>query len=313
MSDIDNSYGRPAPGSSWEGIRTNLAEMERRLSELQDQLDPQRAAGGVRSMVGVGLAGTGQGMTPFAHAGTLPGAVATGFVPPPFGADPAARQSAEEILDQARAAAREVLAAAEAQVGIVKEQIEQLLQARETLRGSLRAALTDCESVLGRLERGEHPRGGASGERLAVERPTTPHRLGIGAPMLDPLSATALSTTGALARGSETPDVFEGTVSLRIGPLRDISQVDTLEIALLQVPGAEQVEIKEFAGRDAVAAIKLFQPVPLVEELRRVLPFQFEVAGGDAADALTLIAIEYGETAEVPDDAADAFGPVGVE
>ncbi len=327
MSDIDNhSYRRDT--SSWDGIRTSLAQMERRLGELQEQLDPrQRSAGQgpMRSVSGIGVAqatvgvsaGTaamdlGRSAGGFPHAagpgslppGGLPGAV--GFVPPPFGSDPVARQSAEEILAQARAAAREVLATAEAQVGLVKEQIEQLLVARETLRSSLRTALVDCESVLGRLERppsGELP---APSQRVGGSSPTAPTAIGMGTAAGGPFA-----TASALPGIPQAPEVFEGSVSLRVGPLRDISQVDTLEIALLQVPGAEQVEVKEFAGRDAVAVIKLFQPVRLVDELRRVLPFQFEVAGG-GADALTLIALEDGETGRLS-DATGATAPVGVE
>jgi hypothetical protein len=301
MSDIDNhSYGREP--SSWDGIRTSLAEMERRLGELQNQLDPRQNKFDPR-----------QRAADFAQPGGLPGA--GGFVPPPFGSDPAARQSAEEIIAQARAAAREVLATAETQVGLVKEQIERLLLARETLRGSLRTALAECESLLGRLERGER----SGGERpLSGELPVGSQRGGHtlaepGAIGIGTAAGGHFAATGglALARAPEMPDVFEGSVSLRVGPLRDISQVDTLEIALLQVPGAEQVEVKEFAGRDAVAAIKLFQPVRLIDELRRVLPFQFEVAGG-GADALTLVALEDGETGRLS-DATGATAPVGVE
>jgi hypothetical protein len=322
MNDIDNhDYRRDT--SSWDGIRTSLAEMERRLGELQDQLDPrQRAAGQMRSVAGIGVAqatlgvsagaaamGPGRSAGGFPHAagpgslapGGLPGAV--GFVPPPFGSDPAARQSAEEILAQARAAAREVLATAEAQVGLVKEQIEQLLVARETLRSSLRTALADCESVLGGLERPPSDELPAASQRVGGP---SPRAIGMAGAVGGPFAVA-----GALARSPQAPEVFEGSVSLRVGPLRDISQVDTLEIALLQVPGAEQVEVKEFAGRDAVAVIKLFQPVPLVDELRRVLPFQFEVAGG-GADALTLIALEDGEIGRL-NDATGATAPVGVE
>ena len=295
MSDIDNhSYGpETSTSTSWSDIRMSLTEMERRLGELQDQLDPQqRVTGAQRSM----------------HAVPAVGIAGAGFIPAPFGSDPAARQSAEEIVAQARAAAREVLVAAEAQVGLVKEQIDRLLQARETLKGSLRTALAECESSLQRLERGEQLPQHSAGAQL----------LG-GIPPSGPLPASAASTIGIgspfaaaeIARTPQPPSVFQGSVSLRVGPLRDISQVDTLEIALLQVPGAEQVEVKEFAGRDAVAVIKLFQPVPLVEELRRVLPFQFEIADG-SADALTLIAIEDGESGR-PNDAAGSQSPVGVE
>src|SRR4029077_8163777 len=129
-----------------------------------------------------------------------------------------------------------------------------LLRVREMLRDSLRGTIGECERMLGQLDRGESvvlPALGAGGGESAV--------------------APGVAPAGIALR----PSVFQGSVSLRVGPLSDISQVDTLEIALLQVPGAEQVEVKEFSGRDAVAEIRLFQPVRLVEELHRVLPFSF--------------------------------------
>lgn len=197
-----------AGGSNWNGIRANLAEMERKLGELQQRVDPP-----------------------------YPGAA-----PRPLLPDVAATP------------------AAQAQVVQVKQQIEDLLRVRELLRDSLRGAIGECERMLGQLDRGE----------------------GISSAQSD---APDTAPAGIALR----PSVFQGSVSLRVGPLNDISQVDTLEIALLQVPGAEQVEVKEFSGRDAVAEIRLFQPVRLVEELHRVLPFSFEVTQGDAG-SLTLLA-----------------------
>jgi hypothetical protein len=315
MSDIHNHSYRPNT-SSWASIRTSLTEMERRLGDLQDQLDPRPrtvrahgASGGLPAgdigaggilLAGPAGAGTAQAGSPTFGVTGAGGSV--GFVPPPFGSDPAARQSAEEIVAQARVSAREVLAQAEAQVGLVKEQIEQLLQARQALKGSLQGALAECESALQRLERDEQPPRHPSDELLQGERPSMVRRpSGTG---------SAIDVGMPFGPTAAQPNVYEGSVSLRVGPLRDISQVDTLEIALLQVPGAEQVEIKEFAGRDAVAVIKLFQSVPLVDELRRVLPFQFEVADS-RVDALTLLAIEDGESDRLNDVAGSS--PPGIE
>jgi hypothetical protein len=326
MSDIDNhSYGRGA--SPWGDIRTGLTEVERRLGELQDQLDPRQPAtgitGSVRSAIDVARDTIGGAVDPIAAelAPPMEGLlepVATGFIPSPFDIDPAVRRSAEEILAQARLTARDTLAAAEEQVSLVKGQIEQLLLARETLRRSLRSLLADCENSLQRFEHGDPSTQGSGGDPMSgdhwssltqlgsrplTQSPTLPGAIGI--------EATTKRFVSSLPPAPETPEVFDGSVSLRVGPLRDISQVDTLEIALLQVPGAERVDVKEFAGRDAVAVIKLFQPVPLVEELRRVLPFQFEVASV-CAEELTLIAVEDGETGR-SGDSASALPQVGAE
>jgi hypothetical protein len=327
MTDIDNhSYGRdPSP---WADIRTGLTEVERRLSQLQDQLDPRQPATGITGLapspspfdLGQHAIGTSAEMPALAFdpaAEARSEASGIGWAPSPFDVDPAAaRRNAEAILAHARATASEVLATAEARVGMVKEQIEQLLLARETLRKSLRTALVECESSLQRLERGEQPVHLSEERHTAAvaapwpgEQPSTEH----SAAMSDALgiqTTTGRFAAGGLGHRPAVPEVFEGSVSLRVGPLRDISQVDTLEIALLQVPGAERVEVKEFAGKDAIAVIKLFQPVPLVEELRRVLPFQFEVSDG-AADSLTLVAVEDSETGRV--GAEDALSQMGGE
>ncbi|HEV3071596.1 MAG TPA: hypothetical protein VGY76_09280 [Solirubrobacteraceae bacterium] len=244
-----------ATGSSnWNGIRANLAEMERKLGELQQQVDPAQRRGEALHHEIPHDGGP--------HLAALAGQAYPDALPvpslPDFATTPAAH----------------------AQVAQAKQQIEDLLRVREMLRDSLRGTIGECERMLGQLDRGEpvSPALGASGsgETLAGSAPA-----------------------GIALR----PSVFQGSVSLRVGPLNDISQVDTLEIALLQVPGAEQVEVKEFSGRDAVAEIRLFQPVRLVEELHRVLPFSFEVTHGDAS-SLTLLAgseaIAAGVASETP-------------
>lgn len=245
-----------AGSSNWNGIRANLAEMERKLGELQQQVDPGQQPG--ETQHGGGL-----------HLAALAGQVYQGAVPQP-------------ALPGLAAVATP---AAHAQVAQVKQQIEDLLRVREMLRASLRNSLGECERMLAQLDRGEPVSsvpGAGGGEAFAV---------------------SGVVPDAAPAGISLRPSVFQGSVSLRVGPLNDISQVDTLEIALLQVPGAEQVEVKEFSGRDAVVEIRLFQPVRLVEELHRVLPFSFEVTYGDAT-ALTLLAsgepIAAGAVNEIP-------------
>jgi hypothetical protein len=324
MSDIDNySYGRDT--SSWAGIRTSLTEVERRLGELQVQLDPHQSAVGVHgpartsSLIDIGRETVGVRTDPIAPtldpsvAGIPPNMAGVGFMPAPFSPDSAARQSADEIIAEARATAHELIAAAEAQVGLIKEQVEQLLLVRETLRKSLRGALADCEGSLARFERGEQPpqlRGAQSPLGELSQLPLHGGWPSGKQPPAMPGTGEVESPAGRFApagieHAPKLPDVFEGSVSLRVGPLRDISQVDTLEIALLQVPGAERVEVKEFAGSDAVAVIKLFQPVPLIEELRRVLPFQFDVSGG-GPDTLTLTVIGEEDVDRLSDTSASS-------
>ena len=93
-----------AGSSNWNGIRANLAEMERKLGELQQQVDPaQRPSAAPRPLL------PDLATTPAAHA----------------------------------------------QVAQAKQQIEELLRVREMLRESLRGTISECERMLGQLDRGE--------------------------------------------------------------------------------------------------------------------------------------------------------------
>jgi hypothetical protein len=247
MDDISKAQAAnfAVGGSNWSGIRANLAEMERALGELQQQVDPVQ-------------------QLPATHAEPSPAPIAA--VAASIGA-PGSIGAPASIDDGGVVPAVHAQMTHVTQMTHVKQQIDDLLRVREMLRESLRTAIGECEHALGLLERGE-PLLGAVTSMVATQ----------------PANGDS-SALGIALR----PSVYRGSVCLRVGPLADISQVDTLEIALLQVPGAERVEIKEFAGRDAVAEIRLYQPVRLVEELHRVLPFTFEVTSGDAAN-LTLLA-----------------------
>jgi hypothetical protein len=253
MDDISQAQSNFA---GWNGIRANLAEMERALGELQQRVDanPQHSTSPAQHLHSTSPA---QHLTSTQHS-TLHAAAMHGSTIATAGDTPAAQ----------------------AQLALVKQQIDELLRVRELLRESLRAVLGHCERALSVLEHG------------APSLPAAAADMAASAAASGTAAASVAASEGAVAslQIDLRPSVYSGSVSLRVGPFTDISQVDTLEIALLQVPGAERVEIKEFAGRDAVAELRLYQPVRLTEELQRVLPFAFEVTGGDAASLTLLVA-----------------------
>jgi hypothetical protein len=241
MDDISQAQSNFA---GWNGIRANLAEMERALGELQQHVDanPQHPTAAPQQLTST------QHST--LHAGALHGSAMHG-----------------STMHGSTISTAGDTPAAQAQLAQVKQQIDELLRVRELLRESLRAVIGQCERALSVLEHGmQLPPAPADAAASASEQAALPLKIDL------------------------RPSVYSGSVSLRVGPFVDISQVDTLEIALLQVPGAERVEVKEFAGRDAVAELRLYQPVRLVEELQRVLPFAFEVTNGDATSLTLLVA-----------------------
>jgi hypothetical protein len=86
------------------------------------------------------------------------------------------------------------------------------------------------------------------------------------------------------------PREYSGTVVLDAGPFPDIATLGAFEKSLGRLPGAEGVHVRGFEGDRALLDVRLRSPVPLVEELRRVVPFAFRV--GDAGQETVTIHLE---------------------
>jgi hypothetical protein len=82
---------------------------------------------------------------------------------------------------------------------------------------------------------------------------------------------------------------FSGDVLLNAGPFPDIATLSAFEHALSRLPGATDAYVRSYEGRRALVDVRLEQPLDLVAELRRTLPFHFDVvAVGRGELTLTL-------------------------
>ncbi|MGZ4174254.1 MAG: hypothetical protein ACXVQR_07230, partial [Solirubrobacteraceae bacterium] len=70
---------------------------------------------------------------------------------------------------------------------------------------------------------------------------------------------------------------FEGQLVINVGPFTDIGTLGTFEQALAQLPQTEDVYVRGFEGNRALVDLTLNGPVPLLDELRRALPFDLDL------------------------------------
>jgi hypothetical protein len=82
---------------------------------------------------------------------------------------------------------------------------------------------------------------------------------------------------------------FSGDVVINAGPFADMATLSAFELALSRLPGSADAYVRSFEGHRALVEVRLEQPVDLLAELRRTLPFRFDVvAVGRAEVTLTL-------------------------
>ncbi len=71
--------------------------------------------------------------------------------------------------------------------------------------------------------------------------------------------------------------VFEGTVSVDVGPLRDFSQLVELEDAAGAIGATSEISIKRFSKGRATLDVRLDEPVALLRELEQRCDLEFRV------------------------------------
>jgi hypothetical protein len=84
-------------------------------------------------------------------------------------------------------------------------------------------------------------------------------------------------TSGASTPPSPDDTPFEGRVELGVGPFYDITSLGAFEQAVARVPHASDVAVRRFEASHAVLDLNLSAPVALVRELRAVLDTDFNV------------------------------------
>jgi hypothetical protein len=88
---------------------------------------------------------------------------------------------------------------------------------------------------------------------------------------------------------SPTEAAFSGDVVINVGPFADMATLSAFELALSRLPGAADAYVRSFEGHRALVELRLEHPMDLLAELRRNLPFRFDVvAVGRAELTLTL-------------------------
>jgi hypothetical protein len=89
---------------------------------------------------------------------------------------------------------------------------------------------------------------------------------------------------------ASAPRDYSGTVVVNAGPFPDIATLGAFEKSLSRLPGAAGVHVRGFEGDRALLDVRLPSPIPLIEELRRVVPFAFRV--GEAGQGMVTLHLE---------------------
>jgi hypothetical protein len=88
----------------------------------------------------------------------------------------------------------------------------------------------------------------------------------------------------------EAGELFEGTVQVEIGPLRDFSQLVGFEDAAGAIGATSQISVRRFTQGRATLDLKLAEPVELLRELEERAPFDFRVR--DTRSARLILAVD---------------------
>lgn len=264
-------------------VQSSLAEMDRKLRELQRELAmvnrrPEVPFPAPPPASDPGLAAGEPTMPP-----PTAEPVAPAPPPPPSGAMPAAEAEARAIVAGARAEAARIVEEAAASVAAIGQQIDELQRVRDELERSARALVEEYERALRQSPAAMAPPAPApqpAPEPPAPPQPPVAAFVQPSPPPAAPPTAQAAPTAAHPAGGGQR---FEGQVVLNAGPFTDIAALASFEQALARLPQAEDVYVRGFEGNRALVDIKLAAPLALLDEMRRALPFGFalvEVAHG---------------------------------
>jgi hypothetical protein len=182
-----------------------------------------------------------------------------------------ARANARRTVQEAEGRAAELRAEAFARIATTGDQIDDLLRARDSLLGSVRAAVSEFDAILARIDRGQPPApqpDAAPDEQRPAPQP-----------------APANTADGEPARATVTaPDadrVYEGRVELDAGPFLDFAELSSFERALTRIQGVADVYVRRFVEDRATIEVTLGEPTLLVRVLAADLPFGFDVQSMD--------------------------------
>lgn len=182
-------------------------------------------------------------------------------------------------IARAEAEAARLLAVAHERVDELKAQIEQLLGVRERLLESARDLVRQYEHEVTKLELA-YPASTAA-EATASPPPAAP-------PAVPPpgYSATATSRSAPTAapaseppapEASSRPALFEGVVTVIVPWVSRLQTIQVLEDSLSRVRGTQMAYVRGYHQGEVRLELLLGEPVDLIGELNRVLPYAFAV------------------------------------
>ncbi len=205
----------------------------------------------------------------------------------------AALRRAKELEETADAEARARLARAEEEAAKIRAgahlqveevglQIQQLLALKGKTLASVRAALSELDRSVGRVERGE---SGTIDESSAheVEAATGALR------ERDPVTATRPALAAMTAGGP----LQSGRVEIDAGPFADFGSLSAFERALARLPHVADVYVRRFRDERASIELTLSEATALVGAMRATLPYQLEIddSGGETLRVTVVAAL----------------------
>jgi hypothetical protein len=273
------------PAQSGTDVTGTLAELERKLRELEQELT---SIGRRRAGTPADAAPSPPVPSPPAPSPPVPSPPAPSPpVPSPPAAPPSAGRLVDEAIEPAPATApAPVVTPSEAQLASLAE----LRRFRDRLERAGRDLAAEYDALLGRVASsltGGHTRP-AEAAGAAPAPADLPAALSAGSP------STATSGARAPSPPPQPPPqpqpatsredaLFEGRVELGVGPFYDIASLGSFERRLASLPGVSEASVRRFEASHAVVDVRLGSPIALVHELRRVIDSDFgvrEIASG---------------------------------
>jgi hypothetical protein len=107
---------------------------------------------------------------------------------------------------------------------------------------------------------------------------------------VEPAAVEPIAEETPAAPASPEDMLFEGRVELGVGPFYDIASVSAFERGLASLPYVVEASVRRFEASHAVVDVRLAAPVALVRELRRTVESGFSVR--EVADGRVLLTFD---------------------
>lgn len=196
---------------------------------------------------------------------------------------PGAEQRARDIVEAAQREADEITGSIRQQVATARQQVASANQEAARARHQARELLALGEELVVSVRRAlgvfeDHGRRVETDVAWNDEQAGGP-RAGIYAAPTQPPTSPAHSRPAPSLQSF----LHLGPVTLTAGPLTGVASAFVLEQALERIPAVDRARVKRYVGDRVVIELNVTESVVLADELRRVLPFPFEVQAGSSS------------------------------